>query len=57
MTTTDAPANECRALVPAPVEAELAPADLAVRRPPALVLAEAREAARAVADVIAAYPH
>jgi hypothetical protein len=37
--------------------ADLVPTDLAVRRPPAVVLEEAREAARAVADVIASNPH
>jgi hypothetical protein len=40
-----------------PVEVTLVPTDLVVRRPPALVLAEAREAARAVAEVIASNPH
>jgi hypothetical protein len=40
-----------------PVETALVVSDLAVRRPPAIVLSEAREAAKAVADVIAANPH
>jgi hypothetical protein len=43
--------------MPTAADAALAPIDLVVRRPPALVLEEAREAARAVAEVIASNPH
>src|SRR5262245_20661134 len=58
MTTIDDHASMSRALDESPDSSLVpVPADLAVRRPPAVVLDEARQAARALADVIEAKPH